>query len=98
MYVGETHINVDRNAQIGDEYIYPIDDAEDTSVIFRALQREHGRCTGCVYVDAEYGSTQKVGWVFRKKRPYEDVPDETYTHEVWVTLYRDVGDYEYLGV
>jgi hypothetical protein len=49
--------------------------------IFRYSQKEHGRCTGKVYV----GNGIPVGWVFVKRKKYEDA-NETYLHETWVSL------------
>jgi uracil-DNA glycosylase len=58
----------------------------DLGQLFKALQKEHGRCTGKVYYDNASG-THSNGWVFEKVRPYEDSPNEHYIAETWVTLY-----------
>jgi len=57
--------------------------------IYRASLKEHGRCTGRVYVDYLHGDSKfgpyHVGWVFEKRQKYEDSSD-TYILEVWVSL------------
>jgi hypothetical protein len=53
--------------------------------MYRWLVREHGRCTGKIWVDTEDGSRLHVGWVFLKRDRYEDT-GETFLHETWVTL------------
>jgi hypothetical protein len=50
--------------------------------IFRELQREHGRCTGYIYIDTAEGA-RKIGYVFQKRREYSDSSD-TYLSETWV--------------
>lgn len=61
--------------------------------IFRASQKEHGRCVSKVYVDAPEDSRPArlrqpiaIGWVFQKRERYED-SKETFIHETWVSLY-----------
>jgi len=60
---------------------------EDATVgdIFRASQKEHGRCVSKVYQDTNDGVIA-VGWVFQKREKYED-SKETFIHETWVSLY-----------
>jgi len=62
---------------------------EDATIgeIFRACQREHGRCIGKVFVDRFLHSDppKAIGWVFVKREKYEDV-NEYFLHETWVTL------------
>jgi hypothetical protein len=58
---------------------------ETPGALFRAMRREHGRCTGHVHVDRD-GRTLTIGWVFLKRRRYEDSPD-TYLAETWVTVH-----------
>ena len=54
--------------------------------LFRAYQKEYGRCVSRVYVDVDGGEPIAVGWVFSKRVAYEDTGD-LYEQEVWVTLY-----------
>jgi folate-dependent phosphoribosylglycinamide formyltransferase PurN len=60
---------------------------EDATIgdIFRASQKEHGRCVSKVYQDTDEGIIA-VGWVFQKRERYED-SRETYIHETWISLY-----------
>ena len=53
--------------------------------VFRFCQREYGRCTGFVYVD-QGPRSHPIGWVFTSIQPYEDVPERSYTREVWITI------------
>jgi len=52
--------------------------------IFRFCQKEYGKCTSSIYVDAKKG-VKRIGWVFRRKEKYTDC-DKWYIHEVWITL------------
>ncbi len=60
---------------------------EDATIgeIYRASQKEHGRCTGKVYIDTQSRGTISVGWVFVKRQQYDD-SQETFLMETWVTL------------
>jgi hypothetical protein len=68
---------------------------EDATIgeIFRACQKEHGACTGKVYIDTRedsdpegtYPRTIAIGWVFVKREKYED-SNETFLHETWISL------------
>lgn len=61
--------------------------SEDATIgdIFKASQKEHGRCVSKVYQDTDDG-TVAIGWVFNKRQRYED-SEETFIHETWVSLY-----------
>lgn len=54
--------------------------------LFRSLRKEHGRCTGHVYRDRPDGGADKIGWVFEKRRRYQDSP-ETYIQHVWCVVH-----------
>jgi len=68
---------------------------EDATIgeIYRAMQKEYGRCTGKVYIDRRedsdpegtYPRTIAIGWVFEKREKYEDC-NKTFIHETWVSL------------
>ena len=62
---------------------------EDRGELFRAFQQSNGRCIGFVYVDTKDGGAEKVGWIFEKRRAYEDSPKETYLSQTWVTLHEE---------
>ena len=59
---------------------------EDATIgeIFKASQREHGRCVSKVYIDRQ-DAIWAVGWVFVKREQYED-SKETFLHETWISL------------
>ena len=58
--------------------------ADTPGELFKALQREYGRCVSKVYI----GEKTPVGWVFEKRAEYEDT-GEPYIQEVWVTMHRE---------
>lgn len=73
---------------------------ETSGELYRLSLREHGRCIGRVYVDRNVPNpngegtvqvTDAIGWVFQKRRPYEDAPRKTYLHETWITFKRIEG-------
>jgi len=85
MLIQETYFNKTEKHMISESDLYtPFTD--DISALFKALQKEHGRCISRVYSDDKDGVPHHVGWIFQKKRKYEDT-DEYYLQEVWVTLY-----------
>jgi len=89
MFVEEIHINATEGYWLGDPTTYEAW-TEDVGKLFRRLQREYGRCVSKVYIDVAYPhigckKAHQVGWVFQKRRQYSDIED-TYLHEVWVTL------------
>lgn len=53
--------------------------------LFRFCQKEYGRCTSKMYIDHALYGTLCVGWVFEKRKRYEDCP-ETFLAETWVEL------------
>jgi hypothetical protein len=57
----------------------------DKGKLFRLLTKEHGRCTGKVYIDRKDGATIHIGWVFQKRAQYTD-SRETYLQETWATF------------
>ena len=84
LYVSESYVNATENSLFGDSEVY--ETSYDTpGDLYRAMQREYGRCTSKVYIDAE-GGPKQVGWVFQSRQRYEDAPD-TYLREVWVTVH-----------
>lgn len=58
----------------------------ESGALYRDLQREYGRCVGKMYVDTD-GRTLAVGWIFQKRRTYDDSPGETFLAETWCTLH-----------
>ena len=53
--------------------------------LFRALRKEHGKCTGKIYLDTPDGS-KACGWRFEKLKEYSDSPG-TYLSGTWVSLF-----------
>lgn len=60
---------------------------DDIKQLFKALQREYGRCTSKVYIDTPEG-IKPIGWVFEKKMQYTDCKD-FYKSIVWITLHKE---------
>jgi hypothetical protein len=92
LLIEESWVNATRGHRCGESGLYePFTD--DIGVLFRAMQREHGRCVSSVYVDAPDGRRLRVGWCFQKRQEYADArpswPDERryYLAETWVMLY-----------
>jgi hypothetical protein len=56
----------------------------DVGKMYRSLVKEFGRCTGKVRIDPD---GKQVGWVFVKRKNYEDEPKKTYLQEVWITVH-----------
>jgi len=83
----ERHWGLDRQSYPLGEPTEPYEPfTDDVGTLFRALQREHGRCVSKVYHDGADGQPIPIGWVFQKRQQYSDCAD-TYLQEVWVTLY-----------
>lgn len=52
--------------------------------LYRACQKEFGRCTGFVYVGDPYKHEgKKIGWIFIKRAPN----DEPGVQETWVSVF-----------
>ncbi len=79
---GERYHNYEESIDLADTYM-----GEDATIgeIYRASQKEHGRCTGKVYIDTQSRGTISVGWVFVKRQKFDD-SSETFLMETWVTL------------
>lgn len=95
LQIRETYVNQTRMCEFGrSEWFEPFTD--NVGKLFRALQREYGRCTGRSYRDLGQDDTQAptvwTGWVFEKRMRYEDArgkrPDDYYIREVWVEVFR----------
>lgn len=91
--VHETFINETKGHHLGDSGWYePY--TEDLGALFRAMQREYGRCVSSMYIDIPGNvRPRKIGWVFQSRQQYEDTgrygrPAEFYIREVWVEFRR----------
>ena len=72
--------------------------------IYRAAQRQYGRCTSSIYVDCKDDAgawkVKKVGWFFLSRQRYEDT-GQPYRRGAWITVvtvipeqvaYADLGE------
>ena len=80
-YVEENWINATKGHRTGNSDVYETF-TDNRGELYRAMQREYGRCTGKVYVD----DGQPIGWVFQKRQQYDDC-QETFLLETWVTVH-----------
>ena len=85
--INEEWIDRTRGVSHGNSGVYETW-ATEPGELYRALVREYGRCISKVYIDGPDGKPRAIGWVFEKRRRYEDVP-ETYLQETWVTLHTE---------
>lgn len=74
-------------------HLYEIWDSEvhetnyhSVAQVFKATQREYGKCVSKVYIDQPNQPAKHIGWCFEKKVKYTD-SKEFYTQETWITLY-----------
>ena len=87
IWISETFVNADERSCYGETEPYETYfDQDEVGRLFRDLQQEHGRCIGRMYRDLPDGGAMHVGWVFQKRRRYQDA-DETYLSETWVHCY-----------
>jgi hypothetical protein len=84
LFAQETWIDATQHVGSGSSDVYETF-SDDPGELFRAFQREYGRCTGSVFVDKD-GTSRRVGWVFQKRARYTDTK-ESYLMETWVTLH-----------
>jgi hypothetical protein len=70
--------------------------ANDPKEVFKLAKKEYGRCTSKMFIDTEKGP-KHIGWVFEKKRKYEDCNEE-YLQETWIAplkKYEEIRQVEY---
>jgi hypothetical protein len=84
IFVKETYVNLGKGHIIGDSGVYETN-LDSASEVFTRSRKEHGRCTGKVYIDTDKGPRQ-IGWVFEKRGRYEDT-GEPFLMETWVDLH-----------
>lgn len=85
MQVQETYVNATDGYMFYESNPYtPFTD--NRGELFKAYQKESGRCISSVYIDDVHGNSHKVGWVFLKKEKYDDCKD-TYLLETWVRIF-----------
>ena len=81
LWIHEDWVDVDRHLRCGDTEVYETSH-EKLGDLFRSCQQEYGRCTSKVYI----GEGTPIGWVFEKKKQYDDSKD-TFTLQTWVTVH-----------
>lgn len=87
MLINEIYVNATDHYTLGGSGLYkPFTDK--TGELYKALQREYGRCLSKVYIDNPDGKIKAIGWVFVKRAKYEDC-NKTYLQETWVELHDD---------
>lgn len=85
MLINETYVNVTDGWKYGESGLYePFTDKPGQ--LYKALQREYGRCISKVYIDLPDNKVQAIGWVFVKHVKYDDC-NKTYLQETWVELH-----------
>lgn len=97
LYCSETQVLVEklgqddeRRAGLGEGEPYQTG-YEKVGDLYRAAQKEHGRCVSYVMVDVIKGTPRsiRVGWVFRKRaKTNTPLPRPAYI-ETWVTVWTD---------
>lgn len=89
LYAQETYVDLTKGGCYGESDVYETmyDNPGD---LYRACQRDYGRCTSRVYIDEANGQARPIGWVFVKRATYEDArkPTDTYLQETWVTVHK----------
>ena len=84
LFIKEHWINRTENYSCGDSGLYETF-TDNKGQLFKALQKEYGRCVGKMYVDKE-NKVYQCGWVFEKIKQYDDT-NEKYIAETWVSLH-----------
>ena len=92
LYVEETCINRTENAMLGESGVTETY-CNTVGELYKASQKEYGRCISKVYIDSKDGSPKAIGWVFLKCMKYEDC-NEYYLREVWVTVHDALPDHK----
>jgi len=85
LYIQEEWVNASEGYHLGDSEVYETR-FDNIGKLFRSLQREYGRCVSKCYVDTTEGKTLTIGWVFHKRKRYDDC-NKTFLLETWVTLH-----------
>jgi len=83
MLIRETVMDANTKSVFGDTPFY-IAFTDSRNDLFKACQREYGRCVSPILIETRYG-TKVAGWVFQKKDYYEDT-HEPFIRETWVEV------------
>lgn len=92
LYVREHWVNETEGYRGGNSPVYE-SFTDDVGTLFRSARKEHGRCTGKIYIDTPDGA-RAIGWVFRKRSKYEDC-NKTFLCETWVEVHTQEPTTEY---
>jgi hypothetical protein len=84
IHIREHYVNATTRSRFGDSESYDTH-FDARSELFRFCLKEYGRCISKMYVDHSFYGTLCVGWVFQKRKQYDDCKD-TYLQETWVEL------------
>ena len=84
LMVNETWVNVTKGWMLDSSGVYETY-TDKVSELFRAMQKEYGRCVSKMYVDVKNGA-KHIGWVFQKRKQYDDCKD-TFILETWVSVH-----------
>ena len=80
MLIKETWIDATEKCNCGDSDFYePFTD--NIKTLFKAFQKEYGKCVSGMYI-----GNKQIGWVFEKKRKYEDC-NKKYLAQTWVEIH-----------
>jgi|OM-RGC.v1.030367343 hypothetical protein len=74
-------LNDERGYGLGESGVYETQ-FDNVGDLFKALQKEYGKCISRVYRD----DRQPIGWAFEKKDRYDDTYEE-FRRETWVTCH-----------
>jgi hypothetical protein len=85
LMVNESWVNATKGWRCGESGVYETC-VNNVYQLFRAMQKEYGRCVSKMYVDEANGKAKHIGWVFQKRRQYDDCK-ETYIQETWVSVH-----------
>ncbi len=91
MTIQETWVNRTENYSSGESDFYETF-TDDTGILFKSLQQEHGRCISKMYRDIMCTNegpapARHIGWVFEKLKKYDDSPERFLCH-TWVEIRR----------
>lgn len=85
LWIQEEFVNATKGTRYGSSEVYETGHDERGS-LYRSLVREHGRCVGRIYIDKTDGRVVSIGWVFHKRKQYDDCA-KTFLAETWATLH-----------
>jgi hypothetical protein len=85
LMINESWVNATKGWRLGESGVYETY-TDKVFDLFRSMQKEYGRCISKMYVDEKNGNVRHIGWVFQKRKQYEDCK-ETYVQETWISVH-----------